>query len=335
MAATSVSLITNVLTDVFGNELTSQVLRDVKTLPLISVKTVRGAQSAFWSAHLSGSTAGTYSEGAAVSTYSQDARLPASLTWGLYHNPFSITSKAMAAAANPLNPSGVRDLIADEAMNAMQALVKHINGALYTGVGNGAINSFLSGSTGGAPLLPSGSYAGIGGLLTNAEWQPVVNQNAGVDHALSEALMTTQMFDMLAISGMRPKSIVMHPSVGAKYAALLSSFQQIIQPGSLGNIGFSGYSFQGIPIYFDEQATNKCVFFLNTDPRFMEIQVLDPGPATPSMGVVPIMIGGQVVPIQLHLLGKVGYSYDFSVTCDLQLCVKRRNVQGVIRDIAI
>ncbi len=343
MADRTFANITDTLVKLFASEITSSINRAVVLAQLIPTKNGRG-QNIQWGVKFGSSVGSTIADGADVSTFNSDDKVPAVLQFGTYHDAFAITGKAAAAAAAAGNPEELADLFSDELKDSVNRLARKIGGDVYTG--SGATDTIHGLTATAGPLDTTGTYAGIA-RGTYAQWAS--NELDAGGGALSLSMMRAQRKDIYNASGEKPDLIICDATQHEKYGALFGAERRYVDQvrirGEMIRLdgGYQVLEFDGIPVVEDAQAPAATMLFLNT--RYLHMEQL-PDPSTvlnQSMGSValegtneeqfgdsPIRLTARIVP-----LAKTGDKYKFALYCYPQLVSKRCNVHGSIVNLAV
>jgi hypothetical protein len=284
-------------------------------------------------------------DGADVTVYNADDKVPAVLQYGTYHDAFEVTGKAAAAAAAAGNPDQLADLFQDDLMDSSQRLASAIAAAMYTGTG--AANHIHGLMATAGPLSATGTYAGIA-RGTYSQWGSNVIAAAGAP--LTLALMRQMRRTIYTASGEKPDVIICDPEMHEVYGALMGTERRYVdnvrvrgQEIKLDG-GYQVLEFDGIPVIEDVQATAKAMMFLNT--RFLYLsQLPDPTKAFTqpmAMNNIPLVgtteeqygIGNTKLTARIIPLAKLGDAYKFQLISYPALVSRRCNVHGVISGLA-
>jgi len=341
MSAETLSGITAVLPQLFGNDITRNWNRAARLAGLITVKPGSGKNIA-WPAEFSGASAASYTEGADVSTYDQDPVVPATLDWGYYRSTFSLSGLEIAVAKASKDAAAALTVIIGERMlGSITKLSSIVNAALFTGAGTtGLIHGFLNGG-----LAATGAYANIyrsGGGTNYTEWASTLLTNGSVDRALTIDLISQLEQSIFIASGTTPSCYMASPGVYRKYAGLFETIRRVEGDGrgpmSYGT-GAAELFFRGVPIFRDKDCTAKHLIALNLDE--CEIQVVGQ-PADPNANggtQSGVDSNGKdakalAIPVTVIPLAKLGDSQRFQTSVYIQLKIKRPNTMGYIGDIS-
>lgn len=158
-----------------------------------------------------------------------------------------------------------------QVLNLMEAKVKQAEMSLSERLANDFFNGASSDSkeiTGmDTAIAASGTYGNINGT-SYSWWRSYVQATATT---LTVAQMRTAKNNANEGSGgARVSLIVSDQTLYEKYHSLLTATYQMNQPVSsegkrLGDGGFTGVEFEGVPVRYDEQATAGSMYFLNTE----------------------------------------------------------------------
>lgn len=337
MAVQTTSLIT--LAQNYYGDIKRQANRRAATYMMLP-KRAGGGKNIAWVAESTGSTAGTYTEGATIGSPYSDAQAAAILTWGLYENPFQVTDLALDTARTSVTPAGNLELFARNLVNASAELVSTLNQDIFTAV-SGGMTGFddAIGST-------TNTYATID-RTSASYWQPTVN-----DPGSSKALTKEQIFGDLAeistLSGMRPNLGVCHPQVFKKIESLYETQRRFVQNANmtLANVNLGE---PGIPVitvngctfiedkdgYYDSSNEVGNIYYLNTD--YVHIEYL-PNSMAPmgfieqqiavNDGFESVSAGFQYIPV-----ARTAHAKKAVVRTTQQLVVERPNACGVRKNV--
>lgn len=342
MADRTFANITDTLVKLFYDDITSSINRAIVLAQLLEVKNANG-QNIQWGAKFGTSVGASIADGADVSTYNSDDKVPAVLQYGTYHDAFAITGKAAAAAAAAGNPAQLADLFADELMDSASRLARVIGGDVYTGAGTTNLIHGLTATAG--PLDTTGTYAGIA-RGTYTQW--AANEVDAASAGLSFSLMRAARRSIYEASGEKPDLIICDAAQHEKYGALFGSerryVDQIRMRGETIKLdgGYQVLEFDGIPVVEDAQAPAQTMMFLNTRYLYMS-QLPDPstmlnqsmgnlqlaGTNEEQFGDSPIKLTARILP-----LAKTGDKYKFALYCYPQLVARKCNVHGSIINLA-
>lgn len=345
MADRTFANIAAALATLFDDKISNQINRSTVMLNVVPVGNGPG-KNLTWNAKF-GTAVGTHiADGADQAVFNTDDKVPAQLEYGTYSDAFSITGKALAAAANTGNPQEIEDLFGDELGDCVKRLAKGISQAIYTGTGATDRIMGLCDATAGA-LLATGTYANIN-RATYGQWASNVDSNGGVGRALTFDLMRTQRINIYNASGEAPDLIVTTPEIHGKYGSLFASNRRYFQDVSLRGqkINLSGgqgalFFDEVIPVIQDVDCPVGQMLFLNTS--YMNVaQLPDPTQAIVQAMGKPSLVGdaeeqfgsptGKLT-ARINVLGRSGDKFKVQLICYPQVRVKRPNAMGRIIDI--
>lgn len=327
-----------------GPTVISQINR--KTTLLSRLMKVAGqGKTNSWDVRFSGASAGTYTEGAAIADSDLDAddRVQASNAWGLYRSAFGISSLTRAVTGNsPSSPDEFVELAAADARASAAELASQMNVDAFSG------SSGIIGLD--SALAASGTYAGLS-KATYAEWAGNVLANGGSARSLTKALIDELEEDIYTACGMSPDMIVTTPAIVRKYGHLFDSKLQVMtarigeltargdgsNAGPRHNVeaGETGYTYNGIQVLRDKDATAGHFYMLNSE--FVDFRAVsvrrdrlgaDAAAAAREMGLADTDLFGH-----FSVLGKDGSRDRFMLEIFPQMRVKRVNAHGFIDDI--
>lgn len=344
MSDVAFATIASTLATLFEERISSQINRATVLLQLVPVGNGPG-KNLTWSVRFGSAVGSKIADGADVAVFNNDDKVPATLDYGTYHDAFSVTGKAMAAAANTRNPDELADLFGDELGDSVERLAKGISQALYTGDGSPDAIMGLCDNTAGA-LLDTGTYAGIN-RVTRPQWAANVDDNGGVGRALTFDLMRDMRTQIYTASGLKPDLIVTTPALHGKFGSLFGQNRRYVQDIYLRGQkitlsgGYGALFFDDIPVVEDVDCPVGEMLFLNT--RLMDIRQLpDPAQAiSQAMGSVTVQgseeeqFGAPTgkLTARINPLARSGDKFKFQLICYPQLRVRRPNAFGRIKDL--
>ena len=280
-----------ILATLFQDDITNNIMRACVLPQVLPVKYADpGVQNISWVNSFSDTSyngLGAVADGAAVTTYSSDVKVSATLYFTAYRDAVSVGGLAQAIAANTQNPAALGNLLGREILESSQRLAQKLSVDFYTGTG--ATNQLqglysTTGTTYGG-LMGTGTYATIS-RSTYAEWAANVlaNTPAGVARPLTIDLMREMRRVIYVASGLKPDLIVTDPYTHERYGQLLGQkrtmFQEVKLRGQMIALdgGYSVLDFDGVPVIEDVNHPEGKMSFLNT--RTIEIQQV-PFPTNP------------------------------------------------------
>ncbi len=343
MAQVAFSTISAALATLFEDRIANQINRATVLLQVVPVGNGPG-KNITWTARFGTAVGSTIADGADVAAYNNDAKVPATLDYGTYNDTFSVTGKAMAAAANTRNPDELADLFGDELGDCVERLAKKVSQDLYTGTGATDIIAGLVSAPGA--ITSTGVYANIDRAV-RTQWAGNIDSNGGVGRALTFALMRTMRTSIYTASGLKPDLIVTTPGIFGKFGDLFTTNRRYVQEVVLRgqkimlNGGYGALFFDEIPVIEDVDCPSGNMIFLNT--RLMRVaQLPDPAQAvTQAMGSVGLagteeeqfgMMSGRLT-ARINPLARTGDAYKFQLILYPQQQVRRPNAFGAIQDI--
>lgn len=347
MATLDFAAISSALATLFEERIVMQINRSVVLANLLPITNGQG-KNIQWVNRFGSATGSVISDGADVSVYNSDNKVPAVLQFGTYHDAFQITGKARAAAAAAGNPQELVDLFAEEIEESVQRLALKIAVDTYTGTGaSDNINGLLT-AAGAAPAIgATGTYAGIN-RATYSQWAASVVGNGGIARPITLALMREMRRTIYVASGMKPDLIICDPIQHEQYGNLLGDKRRYIQDILLRGQsikldgGYQVLEFDGIPVVEDVNHPAGKMTFLNT--AFASYKQL-PSPSdnlnnargniqlhgTPEeqYGAQQMKLSARVQPLAI-----TGDALKFALYSYPQVQLKRPNSAGVIEDLA-
>lgn len=342
--------LSDVLATLFRDKIQSQINRACVLAQVLPVRTGTG-KNISWDVGFSADsyTNGAVADGATVSVYNTDVKVPATLQYTTYMEAFGVGGRAQAAAGAAGNPMGLVNLIGYEAGEAARRLAAAVNSALWTGTGaSNQLNGLYSttGTTYGA-LIATGTYAGIS-RSTYSEWACNVDAGSSVNRELSLDLMRDMRRTIYTASGLMPDLIVTDPIQYEKYGRLFGTqrvYYQDINLQGKGRItldgGFQALMFDGIPVIQDKDHPSGKMSFFNTNFCYLSQLPYDPamadgggdvalaGSAEEQFGEGSTKFSAKIIP-----LARTGDSKLFELVCYPQIVVERPNTCGSITYLA-
>lgn len=345
MSAVDLAAIANSLATIFEDQIAMQINRAVVLTQLLPIKPGDG-KNLSWIARVGTATPATavIADGADVTTYNSDTKVPATLDYGTYHDAFSITGKARAAAAAAGNPMELENLYGEEIEESVQRLASAIGVDLYTG--DGSTDTIMGLTATSGPLDTTGTYANIS-RVTYSQWASNELANGGVPRALTFSLMRQMRRTIYTASGMRPDLIVCDPVTHEKYGELFGADRRYIQDVRLrGEVikldgGYQVLEFDGIPVVEDINCPAGKMLFLNTSQLAIRPLPHAPDAINQSPGMIPLHgtpeeqygpdRGGLMA--RINPLAVTGDAYKFQLITYPQLQCRRCNAHGAIVDL--
>lgn len=344
MADRDLANITDALVKLFYDDVTNNINRAVVLSQILKVKDGTG-QNIQWDAKFGTATPSTapIADGADVTVFNRDDKVPAVLQYGGYHDAFAVTGKAAAAAAAAGNPDQLADLFGDDMLDSSERLARAVAKDMYDGAGTTDLIHGLVGASG--PLATTGTYAGIV-RGTFPQWAS--NEEDALGAGVSFAKMRAMRRKIYIASGKKPDLIICDPEQHEKYGLLFGSERRYVDEirmrGETIKLdgGYQILEFDGIPVIEDEQAPVNKMLFLNTQFLFMS-QLPDPltmynqsmghvqlaGTDEEQFGEGKLQLNARVIP-----LAKLGDKYPFQLILYPQLVSRRCNVHGQLVNLA-
>ncbi len=346
MAAMTLSVLAGALADMFEDRVAMQINRAVVLAQLLPKSTGQG-KNIQWVARFGDAAhaaKGVIADGADVSVYNSDSKVPAVLQYGTYHDAFSITGKARAAAMAARNPQELENLFAEELEESTQRLAVGVGTDLYVGAGTTNIIHGLLASDGG--LAATGTYAGVD-RGTYTQWAGNVLANGGVERPITFELMRAMRRAIYTASGQKPDLIVCDPLTHERYGNLFGSERRYIQDVRMRGEkisldgGFQVLEFDGIPVVEDVLCPAGNMLFLNTRQVHLK-QLADmvdgvnraagsvgiAGTEEERFGAGPLGMNARIQP-----LATTGDAFKFALYLYPQLQVKSPHTCGWIDDL--
>jgi|SRR5688572_18871340 len=344
MGTVNQAAIAAALATIFEDSITSQINRATVLLQVLPVGDGTTGKNIAWTARFGTAVGGSRTEGAAVVTLNNDAKIPAVLEFGTYDDAFGVTGKAMAAAKAARNPAELANLFVDELGDSVERLAKGIAIDVYTG--GGATDQIFGLVATGGGVMNTGTYAGIDRAV-RTQWQGTVMSNGAVGRALTFDLMREMRRRIYTASGAKPDLVVTTPELHEKYGKLFGQQRRYIQEIRLRGQtitldgGYQMLEFDGIPVLEDVDCPTGMMIFLNT--RYVKVVQLpdDTNDVNQSMAMIGLagteeeQLGtpARRLRARINPLGREGDLYRFQLICYPQLQVRRPNSCGVIVDL--
>ncbi len=345
MATTDLSTISTALATLFEDRIQWQINRAVVLSQLLPVSPGTG-KNIQWVARFGTATptGAVIADGADVTVFNSDTKVPAVLQYGTYHDAFALTGKARAGAMAAGNPAELSDLFAEEIEESVTRLCKAVAVDLYTGAGTSDTIHGLLDTAGG--ISATGTYAGIV-RGTYPQWEANVLANGGTPRALTFDLMREMRRNIYEASGERPDLIVCSPAQHEAYGKLFATDRRYIDNVRLrGDVikldgGYQVLEFDGIPVVEDINCPAGKMVFLTT--RYVHLKALPHGPdaINRAAGMVNLMGtpeeqfggGSSSLMARVQPLAITGDAFKFQLLCYPQIQVKRPQACGVIEDL--
>ena len=340
------SAITNSLTNRFRPEIESQINRACVLLQVLPKGDGRTGKRLDWVVSFGTAVGAARNEGASVSgNGNSDDKIPAHLEFGNYDDHFTVTGKAIRAAAAAGNPEQLAGLMEEEVKDCSERLAKGIAVDCYTG--SGATN-YIHGLTATAgPLAATGEYAGID-RATYPQWASNAYSNGGAVRSLSRDLMRSVRRGIYEASGRKPDLIVCSPGVHEKYGQTFEQQRRYVTEIKMRGQtiildgGYYALEFDGIPVIEDNDCPDNDMLFLNTN--FLDIRQLpDIGEGNPAYahrdlrGTPEEQFGARDTGIsaRINMLSRDGDFVRFQMIAYPALRSRRNNVHARLTDLAI
>lgn len=337
MATRDFADVSSVLAKLFLDDVTNNINRATVLPQLLDVRDGKG-QNIQWAAKFGARAASAtvaIADGANVTTFNKDAKVPAVLQYQPYHDAFEVTGLAVAAAAAAGNPDQLADLFSEDMKDSSERLAAGIADHLFTGTGSGQIHGLCAAA---GPLSETGVYAGIDRAV-QTQWAS--NENA-VGGPLTFAAMRALRRDIYNTSGKKPNLIICDATQHEKLGLLFGSERRYVDTVRLESRqirldgGYQVLEFDGIPVVEDVSCPSGQMLFLNTN--YLHIMQL-PDPASvmnQSLGHVDLSgtpeeqlgDGPMKIRARVNPLGRAGDKYSFQLISYLQLVSRACNVHG-------
>lgn len=344
MALVGVSAISGALATLLDDDVVSQINRSVVLSQILQVGTGSGKDIS-WdvSTGTALKTTAVIADGADVTVFNNDAKAPASLDFGTYHDAFGISGKAMGIAKNTGNPLQLANLFSEYMADSMEILAFAIADGVYNGDGStDTIHGLLD------PTIPAigdiGIYAGLN-RASIAQWQGNVIDALGAE--ISVPFLNQLGRDLYTASGRRPDLYITDPIQHEKIANLTSQDRRFVDEirTAKGIIkldgGYNVLYHGGKAILEDIQHPAAQLSGLNT--RYMKMHQLPDSAdeVNGSIGMVSLggspedqLEGGKTgLVARIQPLAKTGDSHKFALYCYPQLQIKKPNAMGYLTNL--
>ena len=262
MAITAQSMLAKAT--IYRNDIVDQFNKTTPFLSWIPKKYNSGDLNVSWKVNTGGATAFTHAEGADFSTYDQDVRAAATLSWKEMAASFGVTGLAQATAQAG-NPFAGEDPGKTEVLSHSRELAYLIETELFA-AGTG-LTTHLTGldvAIGSA----ANTYAGID-RATAAYWRPYVIDPGSLT-ALTKDQIRVDVDAILEACGQRPDTIVVTPAVARKIIALYEvDLKFNVGPGGAPNANFglayNGFTVEGMNVLVARTAGASKMYYLNSN----------------------------------------------------------------------
>jgi hypothetical protein len=251
------------IADVQGNDLYPMLSRlQKRSIAQTAVK---------WNADVGGAAvSGETVTSAATTDSTEGAVVPATLAIGTsrFRHTFTVqTTKMAEAAAN--GEGALANLLAYAGRTGMRALLRQVATSIYTGNGLAAsagmvgLNQLHTAVTSG---LSTDSYASIN-PATYSKWSNYVNTH-GSNRALTQALLFKMSEEIIGGATLGVNSnytaIYTTPAIATKYKELFQASSELTAVGGgVADVGYTGLSFEGRPIFMDPYCPANTLYFVD------------------------------------------------------------------------
>lgn len=349
MAETKLSDHQSQLAQFFQDQVVPQFNRSTPLLQILPTKKGQGKNCAFVAR--TGTAAGTpIADGADVSTYNADTKVPATLPWAEYHDAFNVSGRSIDAAFSAGNPGELADLLGEQLMEASERLAVGCGTDIYTGDPSATNPEELAGlvdPTNGA-LLATGTYATIV-KGTTTQFQGNELANGGIARSLSLDLMRRMRTTISQRSGKKPDLIVCGPATHEQYGKLFGNERRYLQDVRVRGMqialdgGYQVLEFDGIPVIDDIRCPEGELLFLNSS--VVGLRFLPWAPVRFGMrriAQIPIQAmpeerlkrGDTPILANLVQLATTGNAMKMALYVTMQLVVEQPGACGRLKDIA-
>jgi hypothetical protein len=356
MALVQFTTIDQVLAALFMDMVENQINRAVVLAQILGAKMGTG-KNIQWVVKTGDATpsGAVIPDGADVTVYNNDTKLPAVLQYGTYHDAFSLTGKALAGARAAGNPAEIAQLFADELGDSVERLARAIAADVYSG--SGAVDT-IHGlyAAGNEAIGDQGVYAGLS-RASVAQWQGNVVDATGINLSATGANGIKESFNYMrelrrtiySASGEKPDLFItdpiQHERIGLSYQAERRYVSEVrMGDGTVIKLdgGYNVLEFDGVPVIEDVQHPAQKVTALTT--RHVGISQLADGPdaINRAMGTVGLAgtpeehFGQGRMPLTARIqpLATTGDAFKIALFVYPQVQVKRCNAQGYLDNLA-
>lgn len=344
MALVGVSEITGALATLLDDDVVSQINRAVVLGQILDVGTGSGKDIS-WDISTGTALASTavIADGADVTNFNNDAKAPAKLDFGTYHDAFGITGKAMAIAKNTGNPQQLANLFAEYMGDSMERLAFAVASGVY--IGDGSTNTIHGLHDSSIPAIGDvGIYAGVN-RGSVAQWQGNVVDAVGAE--VSTRLLNELGRDIYTASGRRPDLYLTDPIQHEKIAATVQQERRFVDEirTAKGIIkldgGYNVLYHGGAAILEDIQHPSGKISALNT--MYAKLHQLPDAADEINQSIGMVTLGGTPedqmkdgktnLVARIQPLAKLGDSHKFALYCYPQLQIKRPNCFGYLENL--
>lgn len=344
MALVDGAKITTALATILDDDVTSQINRAVVLGQILDVGAGYG-KNIPWDTSTGTALAATavIADGADVTNFNNDEKLPATLEFGTYHDAFSLTGKAMNMARNAGNPAQLAALFAEYMSDSMERLAFAVSDGFYNG--DGSINTIHGLHDATVPAIgDTGTYAGIDrSVVTQFQGNVVDAQGAEITQALIRELGR----DCYTRSGRRPDLYLMDPIQHEKFGNSFDTERRFVQEvmTAKGMItldgGYNVITWEGKSFLEDIQHPAGRITALNTS--YIKCHQLPDSADEVNGAIGMVSLGGSPedqlesgktkLVARIQPLAKTGDAHKFALYCYPQLQVKKPNSCGFIENL--
>lgn len=199
---------------------------------------------------------GSYSDLDTLTVSRTDNMSAAVYDWKQYYEPIRISRLDLAKCSGD---AAKLDLVASKIKIGEMNFAENLSDGFFSD-GTGNTNKDLTGID--AMISTSSTYGGIQ-VADLASWAAVVKSNAGVDRALTLALIQS-LIGGVSDGKDQPTLLVSRQNVFDEAYNLFTAFQRI-ESEEIGKLGFKSLMINGIPLVVDSHAAAKTIYALNED----------------------------------------------------------------------
>ncbi len=156
-------------------------------------------------------------------------------------------------------PEQVIDLVGEKVEVAKMSLAHDLSTQLYAD-GTGNSSKDIVGL--GLAILYSGTYGGLD-RSSYTWWKAKAYGNSAVDRELTLDLMSQARTAATQLSG-KPNFIVTTRNLYTKLSSIANPMDRFFNTDT-AKLGFDSIMFEGVPVYFDDDCTDKYMYMLNTN----------------------------------------------------------------------
>jgi hypothetical protein len=254
MPTVNVAAIVDNIQKKFDDEITRHINRSTPVFQVMGVKRANGPVIQWVNTFNTSPPTAPIAEGATVSSFNTDTKVPATLDYTTYHDAFEITGLALAKAAAAGNPAALADLFREELAELIPRLALNIASDVYVGTGSSNEMIGLVATNGG--IRATGTYAGIN-RGTYSQWGATEMANGGILRPLEMRLLRRARRYAKEACGFAPDFYITSTALFEAYEALLGDKRRYLEEVTVKGRkvvldgGMRALSFDGTPVIED------------------------------------------------------------------------------------